>query len=210
MKNTLKTRLLLLFVIIAVGFSGIRADGTAEKTRLDQLKSFASNAPLYLKSSSRYLLSVAGAKDIAGAYLLGMGITNLHELAHAVAGKLCYGTPINLTIGATPAKASDYMHIGGITLGGFNPATGFASIRMGDNPLKNAAIFIAGPLCGALCSYAAYRLLSNNPGNYLSKAVALYGLFNHTLGIAGLGGMWLPNQDINRFVCYMKEYFIQA
>lgn len=163
-----------------------------------------------MKRAGNHVFSYNGAKDLACAYALGMGLTSVHELGHAVTAKIFNGTPINLTLGASPAQSGKpYLQIGGFKLAGFNPATGYARCGYSDHPLKNAAIYAAGPICGALSSTLAYALLRKHDGLYLTKAAALYGIFNHTIGIAGISGLWTPGSDAARFVKSMKQYFNQ-
>lgn len=178
-----------------------------------KIKNHISKIPSYTKDSANYLFSSRGVQDIAAAYCLGMGLTAIHELGHALTSKMFYGTPIDLTLGSTPYDYNKpYLQVGGIKLGGFNPATGYAQIdyREGDH-LKQAAIGLAGPVCGALASWCAYKLLKKKyPNNfYLSKTVALYGLFNHTLGVAGLAGIYCPGSDGARIAQRLSKYFNQ-
>ncbi len=186
-----------------------KVSNSVEATSLTKAKALASKIPFYMKQSGKYLFSTSGAKDLALAYCLGMGLTAIHELGHAFTSKLFYGTPINVVLGAmSKDRMKKYVQLGPITLGGFNPATGYARTNLhSDDPLKTAAICAAGPICGASSSLLAYKRLKKHKGLYLTKAVALYGLFNHTLGIAGITGILSPNSDVTRVIASLKAYF---
>lgn len=206
MKLSVKTAIFLA----AFAHAGITYSAQeATPSLTDKAKAVISKLPLYAKNSGKYLFSTAGAKDLALAYCLGMGLTAIHELGHAITAKIIYGAPINLVLGTTPQDYTrSYLQLGGIKLGGFNPATGYAYTGIHPyEPLKEAAICAAGPICGTLSSILAYKLLKKYDGLYLAKAVSLYGLFNHTLGIAGIGGIWTPGTDGARVVSSLKDYF---
>lgn len=168
---------------------------------------YLSKASCYVTQAGNHLFSCQGAKDTALAYCLGMGLTTVHELGHAIVAKILYGCPINITMGASPSTPrKPCLRIGGFKLGGFNPATAYASVKFTDNsPLKEAAVCIAGPVCGAISSFFTYYLLRNNGNHPLCKGVALYGLFNHTLGFAGLASIGVPRSDSTRFIQAIKR-----
>lgn len=201
---------MILVVLVALGSLKVTASepGSGAVSFLSKIKSGVFQTPVYMKKAGGYLISTGGAKDLALAWGVGMGLTAMHEGAHAVTAKALCGTPINLVLGATPGSNRSYFRVGGVTLGGFNPATGYAhtGYNNGNKPLKEAAICAAGPICGALSSLAVLLLLRNTDGLYMTKAAAAYGLFNHTLGIAGIGGAWIPGQDVNRAVKNFREY----
>lgn len=199
---------MILLALVALSSLSITETTNKEaETFADQITTGISQTPSYIKKAGTYLLSSNGAKDLALAYGLGMGLTTIHEFGHAITAKALCGTPIHMVIGATPSSNKSYVQIGGITLGGFNPTTGYARTWTSpDSPLKNAAILAAGPAFGALSSLGAYLLLSNFDGLYIAKAAALYGLFNHTLGIAGIGGTWIPGTDAYRLLDSLKRY----
>lgn len=203
---------LLLFLMVSTGPQAIFSteNGNSLSTKL------ASKA----KNAGNYLFSKKGAQDAATAYCLGMGITATHELVgHAFPAKFFYGSPINVTLGAMPYNNGPLkifglpLEMGGIRLSGLNPAVGYAShftrTRGPGDQLKNAAIAAGGPIFGALASLLAYYgALKNKEGLNISKAVALYGLFNHTLGFAGLfGTVAIPNSDGAQMIKALREYF---
>lgn len=176
---------------------------------MERFTACVAKAAGYVKNGGTYLFSLQGAKDAALAYCLGMGLTTIHELGHAITAKMISGSPIDITLGAAPSLwEKPYFQIGCFKLGGFNPATAFASltnIRMsGEEPLRSAAVSIAGPICGALSSLGAWYLLKKNDNYPLCKAVAMYGYFNHTVGFAGLLSLRHPGSDFSRFVRDVK------
>jgi hypothetical protein len=200
---------MILLALVALNSLGITAEpNNVSETIIDQITAGVSQMPSYITKAGGYLLSSNGAKDLALAYCLGMGLTAIHELGHAIASKILYGTPIQLVLGATPrSNHPSYVQIGGITLGGFDPATGYATFRLNNAlPLKNAAIYAAGPIFGALSSLGAYVLLSKYDGLYIAKAASLFGLFNHTFGKAGIGGISTPGTDAYRVVDSLRQY----
>lgn len=201
---------IILLALVALNSLNITAEPpeAVAVSFLDKVKATVSQTPSYITKAGSYLLSSNGAKDLALAYSLGMALTTIHEFGHAITAKLLCGTPIKLVIGATPrSNHPSYVQIGGITLGGFDPATGYSSIDCYcTSHLQPAAISAAGPIFGALSSLGAYVLLSQYDGLYIAKAAALFGLFNHTLGGAGIGGTWTPGTDAYRVVDSLKQY----
>lgn len=215
MNKVIRSIILLIAICSSAIYSSdnTNTSAVAVPSLMARAKNTASKIPHYLKQSGKYLFSTAGAKDLALAYCLGMGLTAIHELGHAVMAKIFYGSPINLVLGTMSRDhTKTYLKIGGIALGGFNPATGHATYFIPLNeyhPLKNAAISAAGPICGALSSLVAYLLLRKYKELYITKAAALYGLFNHTIGVAGVGGTWTPDTDTNHVVRSLREYYSQ-
>lgn len=201
---------MILLALVALSSLSITETTNKEaETFADQITTGISQTPSYIKQAGHYLLSIKGAQDLVLAYLLGMSLTAIHELGHAIIAKILCGAPIQLTLGASPRSNQSYVQMGGITLGGFNPTTGYASIGYNPSagsPLKEAAIYAAGPVFGALSSLGAYLLLRNYDELYIAKAAALFGLFNHTLGIAGIGGTWIPGTDAYRLLDSLKRY----
>lgn len=186
-------KFVILFTLLALSCLKIAAGRVDEPSKISS----------HIKKLGSYLASSKGAKDFAFAYCLGMGLTTIHELGHAVTGKMLFGDPIRLSIGASSSKKNHcYTRIGeAIKIEGFNPATAYATLKNhNDQPLKMAIIYAAGPVAGALSSLATYLLLKKYDGLYIAKAAALFGLFNHTIGIAGIGGAWTPGTDTNRVV----------
>ena len=162
----------------------------------------ADNIKRGVQNAAKHLLSWDGVKDISTAYLLGMILTAMHELGHAMASKLLYGTPLNVVIGASSRSGHriPFFSVGGIAVAGFNPATGYAkTYDHGAHPFYGIAILLAGPISGALASAAAYVMLKKYVKKfYMTKFVSLYGLFNHIIGRAGLAGLWIPRSDLAR------------
>jgi hypothetical protein len=171
----------------------------------DSIKREINNLPSYSKNAMKHIFSVNGVKDIAAAYFVGMGLTAIHELGHAITAKLFYGSPINVTIGGR----KNYLDLGPIKLGGFNPATGVTRyLSEKYSPLNEAIIASAGPVCGGIASYFAYRELKKKKNYPISKLASVYGIFNHTFGIAGLAGILLaPHSDGAQVVFHLKNYF---
>ncbi len=200
--------MILLTLIGLTSLNSANATENGLENLFNQIATGASQIPSYIAKTGGYLFSRNGAKDLALAYLLGMGLTAIHEFGHAITSKIFYGTPIQLVLGATPrSNHPSYIQIGGITLGGFNPTIAYANAQLSDaSPLKSATVLAAGPIFGALSSLGAYILLSKYDGLYIAKAAALFGLFNHTLGKAGIGGTWTPGTDAHRFVESLKQY----
>jgi len=130
------------------------------------------------------------ATDIATAVCLSMGLTLMHELGHAVTAKIAYGAPIDITLGTTePNNGTILAQIGGLKIKGLNPWGGNTlstdlspAFRM-QNPLKESAIMIAGPLSGALSSYTALKFIQKYcPKEFIfSKAIASIWLLNDTV-----------------------------
>jgi len=190
----------------------------------------ASSEPLLLKAANRMEraaenayagLSAYGnrglghiAQDIGMAYALGMGITVLHELGHALVAKLFYGSPVKISIGASPeSKSKPMLQGGGFKLRGFYPLTAYASVKapMSGAPLKRAAIFLAGPMIGSLTSLVTYKLLSQYaPLFYLTRSLALFGLYIQTLGINGITGLNVAGTDAHGIKEALKEYSLQG
>lgn len=164
------------------------------------------------KSSAEHLCSKDGIKDLCAAYCLGMGITTAHELGHALMGKLLYGAPMIVSVGAMTEFTMPIAHASfgrnQFFLRGFDPSTGFSQIihSGAKSALKDGIMLAAGPAFGIASSVAAYALLKKYTDKfYLTKAVSLYALFNHTIGIAGLGGVFFPGTDVYK----IKELLVR-
>jgi hypothetical protein len=167
--------------------------------------------------STSYICSVDGMRDSCAAYLLGMSVTLVHELGHAYTHKLWYGGPINVTIGAsTSDKAYAIFYVGGITLGGFNPTTGFTSYHCQRDPkfpLRNASISLAGSLISAGTSAIILVALQKYvKALWITKAAICFSIFNQTVGPAGLTGLFLrlPNHDFTNAWKHIMEWRHQA
>ena len=198
--------------ILAVAHdSGVLQEKTASST-IDIVKTFASNFPTYVKDAGNYLFSAEGIKDALCAFCIGIALTVLHELGHAVTAKLFHGSPINIVVGTHSFSRTPYATIGGIRFGGFNPAIGatrYSFLAEQYHPLKEATVAVAGPITGAIASSLAFIWLKNRKKMYLAKAAALFSLINHTVGVTGLGGIFFPKSDSSRVVQYIKEYLNQ-
>jgi hypothetical protein len=215
-KEVIMKKSIILFILVALSGLQLTAANTdksvnplkAAPTFVDKIKSGISQTSSYIKNAGSYLLSTEGVKDLALAYCLGMGLTAIHEGGNAVTSKILTGARIQLVLGAPSLSGHPtYLSLGGVSLGGFNPATGYAKTGHSvAQPLVQAAICAAGPICGTLGSLAALYLLKKYDGLYITKAVAAYGLFNPTVGVAGIGGAWIPGQDINRVVKSLRDY----
>jgi len=143
------------------------------------------------------------------AYCLGMFLTLIHELGHALTAKLLVDAPINMIIGSH-SRDNILVQLPGIALAGFIPGVGkayFSYPAENYSPLKSAIIFLAGPICGAIASYIAYKKLSQYNRLYITKAVSIYGIVNN--GPGSITDIWLngrPN-DCAKAVSELKKYF---
>jgi len=161
-----------------------------------------------IKGGANHICSTAGAKDLVAAYALGMGLTTIHELGHAVTAKALYGHPIDITIGKEYSPDQDstppLAQFGGFKLRGFMPGVAYnkLAISISDNsPLKNIAVALAGPVCGYAASITAYQLLKNYAPNYcVTRGTALFFLFAQT--VSG----WHPGGDEYQIVQYIRQY----
>lgn len=176
------------------------------------LKKYAAIAlgALLICGTSQAIPGTKIAKDLVVAYAVGMGLTAVHELGHAITAKLFYDCPVDITLGAAQSQVvgKSLTKVLGFRFGGFNPATGFAAIQSNkpSHPLKNACIFACGPIFGAIGSLIALKYLPKRLP--ITKLVALFGLLNHTAGPAGLLGYYQghPGHDLVRAANEIKNY----
>ena len=200
---------MILLTLVTLSSMKVTAEAIDKEagTLVDKIKSGASQASSSIKGAGNYLLSSKGAQDLALAYCLTMGLTAIHELGHSGTARVLFGSPMGMVLGALPWNNRSYVQIGGITLGGLNPGAGYSILRCdAGSPLKEAAMWAAGPVFSALSSLGSYLLLKQYDGLYITKAAVLYGLFNHTLGIGGIGGIWTPGTDAYFLVRTLIEY----
>ena len=179
------SKITLFFLMSFIGFnSTVSAESLFSRCK--------ASVGSYGKNAFNHVFSLKGLKDMGAAYALGMAITTIHELGHGLAAKYFYGSPLDITIGTDPdSNPLSSMQIGGIRLGGLNPATGYSKrqIPADATPLSKGLVSLAGPVCGTIASIAAYKLLTKYaPKLYIARFVSLFGLYNHTLGVAGIGG----------------------
>jgi hypothetical protein len=168
---------------------------------------------LILRHAPSYLCSRVGVIDVMSGYTLGMGLTFVHELAHAVMGKILYGTPIKIELGNVQSHVRPLLKIGPVSLTGFNPAVGFyflVPFGTQREDLKECCINLAGPLTGAAASAGVLFCLRKwcPQSCYAAKLAAGYVLFNQTIGGAGLFGMLIgtPNHDFTQALLAWKKY----
>src|SRR5258708_76266 len=123
--------------------------GTA-RGMLDKLKTALPS----MKEVGTYVFSGKGLADAAVAYGLCMGITASHYLGQAIAGKVLSGDSIEVSLGSSDMRRKPYIKKWGVGLAGFNPLRGssWGDISYGMRPLNDAAMIIAGPVCGAASS----------------------------------------------------------
>jgi hypothetical protein len=168
---------------------------------IDSAKSKIGQATASVKDGVRrfvgHVFSWDGMKDIGASYLLCMALTTIHELGHAMASKVFYDTPLDITIGSYNKKP--LFTVGGMALVGLNPLMGYTRIDYDmDHPYYDIAIYLAGPLCGALASAAAYTLLQKYVKKfYMTKSVALFVFYTQTIGLSA-------RSDFNRVMSIIK------
>ena len=113
------------------------------------------------------------------------------------------------------ASSEVYAQLGGLKLGGFNPATGYSWIQctfddknLFDHRLQMAAIALSGPIFGIAGSLLTFKLLETYQSTlYLTQIIAVIGLLNHTVGFAGLGGFAISDKtDLPMATKLIKEY----
>lgn len=138
-----------------------------------------------VKKALHYVFSLKGVKDTLSTYMLLMACTACHELGHAIAGKIAFGSPIEITLGSRIHSSKSYLKFGGIELGGFDPVKGEANIILPtiheEHSLKYAATIFAGPLLGHISELSCLYYLLKNSSNDIAKLTFISSLMNDLL-----------------------------
>jgi len=139
--------------------------------------------------------------DLCCAYGLLMTTTLVHELGHGLTANLLHGSAFGIVIGAHPIDGQDIKPeevLGWLKIEGLNPKMGY-TVRIqpvNSNITSNAAILLAGPICGTLSSYLALKMISKCRRDlHITRFMLRYFLLTQTLGEDGLLGLCIPGSD---------------
>ncbi len=103
-----------------------------------------------------------------------------HEMGHAGVFKLCKKTPLNMHIGIGIDELPYSKRQPGITLHSSDFEQAITCGPLLDNSKQNALLAVSGPICGALSSYAMYKLAQKGAASN-NKILSFIGMVSSLL-----------------------------